>query len=297
MKTPTWEPSAGNLLAFMNANTECAMCDLYTFTTFSGVVYRYTSSDRLQSVNGNVFAMGPRIARGTVRSTVGVDVDSLNVDMYCDSTVLMGSQPFVQAMAQGVMDNGSVLVERLYLNSAGVPQGTLVVFSGRMGQVLTERGHAGLEVLSWLTLLDVQIPAALYQPSCRNILFNNFCTLLRSAYAINEAATSATDTARSSFTVNFTGTAAAVAGYCALGMVVGTSGANAGVSRTVKSHTGTGTGTITVVGPWPAAVAPGDTFTFYPGCDKTKATCISKFNNVVHFKGEPYVPLPSMVAQ
>jgi hypothetical protein len=36
----------------------------------------------------------------------------------------------------------------------------------------------------------------------------------------------------------------------------------------------------------------GDTFTAYPGCDKTQNTCTSKFNNLVNFGGFPYVPVP-----
>lgn len=30
--------------------------------------------------------------------------------------------------------------------------------------------------------------------------------------------------------------------------------------------------------------------TIYPGCDKTIGTCQTKFNNVVNFQGEPYIP-------
>lgn len=34
----------------------------------------------------------------------------------------------------------------------------------------------------------------------------------------------------------------------------------------------------------------GDRFTIHPGCDKTRATCGSKFSNVANFRGEPDVP-------
>ena len=37
-------------------------------------------------------------------------------------------------------------------------------------------------------------------------------------------------------------------------------------------------------------IAPGDTFAVYPGCDKRLETCIGRFNNVINFRGEPYVP-------
>jgi hypothetical protein len=71
-----------------------------------------------------------------------------------------------------------------------------------------------------------------------------------------------------------------------------TSGANVGVSRTIKN--GTGTGVIGVIAPWPFPVAIGDTFDFYPGCDKD-GHLHTKFSNLVHFAAEPFVPLPDMI--
>jgi hypothetical protein len=28
----------------------------------------------------------------------------------------------------------------------------------------------------------------------------------------------------------------------------------------------------------------------FPGCDKTRATCVAKFSNILNFRGEPDVP-------
>ena len=46
-----------------------------------------------------------------------------------------------------------------------------------------------------------------------------------------------------------------------------------------------------VVGPLPAAVANGDTFQVWPGCDKVQATCSGKFANLARFRGQPYIPM------
>jgi uncharacterized phage protein (TIGR02218 family) len=40
----------------------------------------------------------------------------------------------------------------------------------------------------------------------------------------------------------------------------------------------------------PYVISPGDTFTIEPGCDHTVGTCFTKFNNVVNFIGEPFIP-------
>lgn len=76
-------------------------------------------------------------------------------------------------------------------------------------------------------------------------------------------------------------------GYFAYGSVTFLTGANAGYSTEVKSFA---PGVVTVALPVPFPVQPGDTYTIVAGCDRTFGTCKARFNNVVHFRGEPYVP-------
>lgn len=291
MKTASWEISAGSLLAFLNGTTALQMADLYTFTTPAGAVYRYTSGDTALTVNGKTFLLGPKLDRTTTKSAVGIAVDTLTVDAWAETSVTLGGVPFVQALGVGALDGATVLLERAFMQS-GVVQGTVVLFVGRVGEVQTERGHVTIEVLSHLELLDVMIPSGVYQPSCRNTLFDLNCGLARSAYKISKTASNATDAQRLFFTAALAGTPGATSGYLALGKAVCTSGANAGVSRTIKSCSAN---VVTVIAPWPYAVTAGDAFDFYPGCDKTKATCSAKYSNLVAFEGEPFVPLPDMV--
>ena len=83
---------------------------------------------------------------------------------------------------------------------------------------------------------------------------------------------------------------AQAAGYFDQGIVSFTSGANAGLTRTVKSYD-PATG-FTFALPLPVAPSAGDTMTARPGCDKTLAQCRSKFNNANRFRGYPWVPTP-----
>ncbi len=68
-------------------------------------------------------------------------------------------------------------------------------------------------------------------------------------------------------------------------------GANSGLVRTVKSYAHS-SGLVTVVLALPNTPAVSDAFTIYPGCDLTMATCSSKFSNLAHFGGQPFVPAP-----
>lgn len=75
--------------------------------------------------------------------------------------------------------------------------------------------------------------------------------------------------------------------YFAYGTIKFTSGQNAGYSTDIKSNS---TGSITFALPLPHPVAVGDTYTAIAGCDRNFSTCKNRFNNVIHFRGEPYIP-------
>jgi uncharacterized phage protein (TIGR02218 family) len=79
------------------------------------------------------------------------------------------------------------------------------------------------------------------------------------------------------------------AGYFALGTVRFTSGIHSGATRTVKAHA---PGSLTLALPLPSPPATGDAFEAFPGCDRMQATCVAKFNNLLNFRGFPYIPLP-----
>lgn len=76
-------------------------------------------------------------------------------------------------------------------------------------------------------------------------------------------------------------------GYFDYGVLTMTSGLNNGLSMEVKTYT---VGQIVLQLPFPYAVAPGDTYSLTAGCDRSFATCKDRFNNVLNFRGEPYVP-------
>lgn len=47
-----------------------------------------------------------------------------------------------------------------------------------------------------------------------------------------------------------------------------------------------------LVQPLPNIPGVGDTFTVYPGCNKSMQACRDKFSNIIHYGGEPYAPQP-----
>lgn len=85
----------------------------------------------------------------------------------------------------------------------------------------------------------------------------------------------------------FTCTLPHPAAYYDAGLLIWETGANAGNAMQVKTWDGTN---LTLFQPPYRPLTVGDRFVIHPGCDKTRATCISKFNNILNFRGFPDVP-------
>ncbi|MBM3617735.1 MAG: beta tubulin, partial [Alphaproteobacteria bacterium] len=49
-------------------------------------------------------------------------------------------------------------------------------------------------------------------------------------------------------------------------------------------------GRFVLVLPMAAAMAEGDAYEAFAGCDKSFGTCRTRFSNAVNFRGEPHVP-------
>jgi hypothetical protein len=81
-------------------------------------------------------------------------------------------------------------------------------------------------------------------------------------------------------------------GWFTYGTVTFTSGLNAGAEREIASYT---SNTVTLFEKAPFTVSPGDTLTIVTGCDKTLRNCF-RYNNVINFQGEPYIPTPDKFA-
>lgn len=80
-------------------------------------------------------------------------------------------------------------------------------------------------------------------------------------------------------------------GWFTGGRLVFTSGANTGFATETKQHRAVaGTVDLSLWQGAPRTIAPGDTFTVSPGCDKRFVTCRTRFANGANFRGFPHMP-------
>ncbi len=318
MKSVKFNSSANWLQNYLASKPQSSFfCDLYTFN-FVGAInggspLTYTTSD----VDVYVPYSSPvtytskdvQFDQLTNKSyghwKVGVDVDVWQVisapkypnpaNSYSGSTI--GGIFWLSALRAGALDGAVVQVDRAYFdNRSGpvsqgatqiTPGGVVNVFTGRVAEVDVGRTNAVISINSHLELLNVNMPRNLFQAGCRWQLFSPGCTLSASNFAVTGAV--AANATGNTFTSNIS--APGGSGTYALGRVLFTSGQNEGFSRSVRSWVAGSPGTFTLIAPFPFAIASGDAFIAYPGCNKTFGNC-SAFSNTSNFGGEPWIPSP-----
>ena len=272
-------------LAYQLASaTEMLMADLYTFTLKTGEILRYTSAGVPLTIDGNQYSNELSLTRGGISVKAGIEVDELQITIYPADTNLLKGVPFLHGVRAGFLDGATLTLRRAFFGKNwGYCYGTIIRFSGRVSDITDySRTEIPITVKSWLELLNIKMPRNVYQPACRRTLYDAGCLVPKASYGATSSVAS-----DSTATLINCGLVGEAAGYYDMGGVVFTSGINAGVSRTVKKHT---TGQLVFALPLPYEPEVGDTFMAYPGCNHTMAMCQTKFNNLINFSGEPFVP-------
>jgi uncharacterized phage protein (TIGR02218 family) len=279
------------LKTLLSTSNSLLGCDLYTLTLANGTILRYTDTNIPITFGGFTFAASlldsaPGFERSSVRCALGLQAETMEIDiLYDGSTLIQGVTPGAFANAGG-FDGARISVDKLLTDDfANTTRGVVNVFSGLVSGVQAGSTRVILHAATDLIYLNSAFPRNYYLPACNHALFDAGCGLVKSVYAISGTVTGGT-------AKHISSALAQADGFFALGYVVMTSGANLGLQRSVKAFSGGG---FDLLYPFPVACANGDTFTGYPGCDKTQTTCTTKFANAARFRGFPYVPPPETV--
>ena len=289
MRSALWETSGGALAALLNAGGPLNKADLYTLTLSDGTVYRWSGSDVALSGNSQTWTLGPGLQRTKVRFVIGTAVDDLRVTITDIRGTTINGIALMAFIAAGGLVGARLQLDRAFWGPTDqAPVGALMWFAGRISVPAGDRYSADLVVQSDTVMFETMVPREVFQARCLNTMYDSACTKDRTALTLSITAGGATDAKKLTFSH-----AATSALPFALGSITGVTGANAGISRSIRAFTSGSS--ITVLNPWPFAVAPGDTFSAVPGCDGTQTTCNSTYSNLIHFRGQPYIPLPESI--
>lgn len=313
MKTTKYETSAGALAAFLASKPQsAAVCDLYTFNLVGGLngaaplLYATADVDVLVPYSPTPVTYSSKLLYIDQLSNkayghwkVGLDTDTWHVIASPSPQCTIGGQPFLAALNAGILRGATVTVDRAYFDNraSGLPQGTrsisplgvVNIFTGRVSECDIGRTNAVIALNDHRYLLGVNMPRNLFQATCPWTLYGAGCNLAAASFAVS--GTISGNQAALTNPIAVTLAAPGGSGTYALGRIVMTSGANSGFSRSIRSWAPGSPASLQLMAPFAFPLASGDTFTAYPGCDKTLPNC-DAFNNQINFGGTPFTPAP-----
>ena len=278
----------GSLISMLANNDQFLMAELLTFTLSTGDVYRWTTADIDIVYGGNTYKSGSSlIKRGTIKSVIGVEVDTLTITFYPSQTDTISNIKLSTAILSfGFFDQAKVELRKVFVSdwASGHVVGDLILFMGSVSDIIGQGTQIDVSVKSKMEILNAQVPRNVYQPSCMNAVYDTMCQANKAAVTVSGTVVNGRISGVDTFDTSYAD------GYFNQGVVTFTSGQNIGIKRTIKTYYSWGAFNVAL--PFPFAPAPGDTFTMFPGCDGTMSTCQNKFSNLIHFRGTPFIPVP-----
>ncbi|GAB4576455.1 MAG: DUF2163 domain-containing protein [Rhodothalassiaceae bacterium] len=252
--------------------TSLALC--WRIQRRDGGIIALTAHDRDIVLDGLVYRASGGISASALRETGDLAVDNLAL-----SGIISDDSLDPKDLAEGRFDGARV--ELFLLDWSDPGAGKLVLKSGDIGRTVFKDGLFEAEMRGLTQKLTRGIVET-YSAGCRAELGDRRCK--RSLLAFRRDGRVASVINARSFLAD--GLEESDNWY-AFGRVTWHSGGNGGLESGI-GESSPGQIILSEVPPNPIAV--GDLFTIVAGCDKTRETCIGKFDNIANFRGEPFVP-------
>lgn len=286
------------------------LVELYDITLATGQTYHFTAGEvplsgisvtTKQGTQGPFnYVTGLTTVRDKLTQKTGTDAGSMDLLMANSdgSAPTLAGYPIMQAARYGFLDGAKVQLNKLFLNpSIGVNTNAVGWFLGTIQDIDADRFLLHITLEDFLAYLgNQQMPRLLFQVGCFHNVYDQGCGLLKANFTSTGTISSVGDSAH--FVTNLS----QVSGYFNAGVLTFTSGALNGVQGPVNSFTQSSGGAFAMRFPFPVAPSVGDTFSVYPWCNKQQATCSNAstsvgppFNNLAHFAGQPYIPVPETI--
>ena len=256
------------------------LCYCWRLTRRDGAILGFTEHDRDVIAEGTTFVASSGFTASQMAQGLGLSVDNL------EATGALSSAGITDAdILAGRYDDAAV---ELFWVNWETPTQTILLARGNLGEIRREGVAFSAELRSLAHRLDQTIGQT-YERTCSATLGDARCgvNLGRNAFRAGVTAVSPTTT-RQLVVQDLTGFAS---DWFTGGTLTFDSGTNAAIVFEVKAHRRTaGVDILELWLPPPFPIAAGDAGRVVAGCRKTLATCISKFNNVVNFRGYPHIP-------
>jgi len=238
-----------------------------------GVILGFTTLDRDLTVAGQIYRTMPAFRPSAISGGSGLAVDNMEIEGALTSG----------AITRKDLDSGRydfARIEVFLVNWQDPDGGVHALRHGALGEVRIRDEAFVAEVRGLKQKLQSPV-GEVYSPECRADLGDVRCGVALRDFTVVGAVTSVA--ASASFSSDLTDPD----DWFHYGRLRWLTGANAGLDFEVKAHLA---GDLTLNTAPPAPIQTGDRFETHAGCDKRLATCRDKFDNVLNFRGEPFIP-------
>lgn len=262
------------------------ICTCWKIIRRDNVELHFTDLDDDLVVGGDTYKSAVGYTRTALDANADMQIDNVDVTGIFDDASITEDD-----LRSGLYDGADVYV--FLVNWANVSQGTMALRRGTIGEVVMLPSGVFHSTMYGLAEKLQQTVGEIYTPSCRADLGDAKCGIDLDAGGWRKPGTVTSVIDDRVFSCSIT-EPRAVDDWFRYGVVEWQTGDNSGRFMDVRGWVQS-TNTVTLFLGMPQPIQVGDTFAIYPGCDKTLAQCRDRFDNIVNFRGEPYVPGTDML--
>lgn len=263
--------NASSNLASHLAGSVSTLAVCVKITRRDATVFAFTSHIEDLVISGVTYvAAQGSFSPQMIKTSGDMSVDNTDIEAIIDSSYITDSD-----LLAGLFDYADV--EFFAVNYKALADGIIKLRKGTLGEV-ESWGYAFRAELRGLMQHLQQVVGRVYAKRCDADLGDARCGVSLASYTVTSTVSSVASKQQ------FNGGMAPAAHG---GLLTWTSGNNNGLKMEVQSVSGV---TIALVQPMPFTIQVGDGYTVYRGCDKLPDTCRTVFNNIVNFRGFPFIP-------
>ena len=239
-----------------------------------GVTLGFTSHDRDVELDGLILRASPGMMPSSIVESIGLDIDGLDVRGALTADAIRADD-----LRAGRWDAARLSI--FLFDWTDPSAGVRMLAVGELGAISHNGSEFDAEFKGPAAKLDRAV-APYTSPGCRADFCDADCGLNAARFTHQALVASAIGSA-----IVLATPLPETAGHFAFGKLRWLDGPNCGLWSDILSATAT---SVQLIAPPPSSASSGSRLALIEGCDKTIATCGTRFGNAINFRGEPYLP-------
>jgi uncharacterized phage protein (TIGR02218 family) len=254
------------------------LASCWRLTRADGLILGFTDHDADLQCDGTLFSARSAVAAADMTSASGFEVTGGEISGALSSLAITESD-----IASGLYDNAKIDV---FLVDWSNPEIYMLMSSGVIGEIKRSGGEFIVEIRGLASLYQEE-KGRLYQFSCSADLGDRFCKIDLSLPQYHHRCTVTATDGRIYLECDADPSLYTLTN----GQIRFLTGGNSGQTFAIKSQSANSSRSgLWLWSPTPSVIEIGNDVDVVVGCDKSFATCRTRFANHVNFRGFPHMP-------